>query len=93
MKRFNVFEIDLINRGARRKHRPLAPATYRFIQPGFGEVPSFDLWDLTENVPGHPAGSTVSSQTLLGLGYSLPDLDGMFHHGCVRGFIKQGGSR
>lgn len=34
------------------------------FQPGFGGVRGFWLWNLRKAIPGHPAGSTVSQQTL-----------------------------
>ena len=52
--------------------KPPAPAIYAGTQEGFGTIPPFRLYNLTANIPGHPAGSTVSDQTLLAAGYRLP---------------------
>ena len=45
------------------------PATYIGIQPGYGRHPSLLLYNLLEEIPGHPVGSTVSLQTLNSEGY------------------------
>lgn len=52
---------------------PVAPAEYIGTQPGFGSVPDFRLYNLTESIPGHPVGSTVSDDTLRRAGYVLPE--------------------
>lgn len=51
---------------------PLAPAVFLGVQPGFGVLPPFALYNLTADIPGHPEGSTVSSVTLLAAGFRLP---------------------
>lgn len=51
-----------------------APAYYIGTQSGFADIPAFSLYNLTADIPGHPAGSTVSDITLRELGYSLPEL-------------------
>ena len=56
-----------VARPATEAVRP-APATFRGWQERPGGEP-FALYDLTEDVPGHPQGSTVSAETLRGLGY------------------------
>lgn len=56
-------------------------APVRFV--GMQEVPgkeSFPLFNLTENVAGHPEGSTVSGRTLQELGYEVPDVNKAFVH-------------
>lgn len=54
------------------KRRP-APATFRGVQEtGLDNFPAFELYDLTEDIPGHPKGSTVSRQTLERAGYHVP---------------------
>jgi hypothetical protein len=50
-----------------------APATFLGEQPGFGIHPGFSLYNLTADILGHPAGSTVSDVTLRELGYALPE--------------------
>lgn len=50
----------------------LAPARFAGRQQCNGIVPDFDLWTLTAAIPGHPEGSTVSSETLERLGYAVP---------------------
>jgi hypothetical protein len=52
--------------------RKLAPAVFAFHQPGFGGMPGFDCYTLTEDVGGHPKNSTVSEHTLRKLGYHVP---------------------
>jgi hypothetical protein len=49
-----------------------APAFFVGIQEGWGHLPSIELYNLTEDVGIHPAGSTVSRQTLEQHGYSVP---------------------
>ena len=46
--------------------KPIAPATYCGVMLGI------DLWTLTDDIPGHPCGSTVSRETLEGAGYRVP---------------------
>lgn len=64
--------IERRDRLAARLSRPLAPATYLGLQEGFGPVPAIHLWNLTSDIPGYRAGSTVSSATLIVAGYRLP---------------------
>ncbi len=45
------------------------PATYIGIQLGHGRHPSLLLYNLLEEIPGHPVGSTVSLQTLMKAGF------------------------
>lgn len=51
--------------------RPLAPAIYIGWQET-GDGGGFALYNLTEDIEGHPTGSTVSARTLLDLGYRMP---------------------
>jgi len=47
----------------------LAPATFL----GYLECDVLiELWNLTEDIPGHPEGSTVSRRTLEQAGYIVP---------------------
>ena len=46
---------------------------YKGIQPGFDELPALALYDLTEELVGHPALSTVTRPTLEEYGFVLPD--------------------
>jgi len=50
-----------------------APAIFLGIQPGTHHLPAIELWNLTAPVGDHPAGSTVSRQTLERHGYSVPE--------------------
>lgn len=50
----------------------LAPARFDGMQDCAGIMPDFELWTLTEDIEGHPAGSTVSRQTLEAKGYVVP---------------------
>lgn len=49
-----------------------APAEFVGIQEGIGKIPSFELYNLTADIPGHPAGSTVSRETLEKAGFEVP---------------------
>ncbi len=49
-----------------------APAVYQGFQEGTGKIPGFELYNLTEDIEGHPAGSTVSRQTLEQAGFTVP---------------------
>lgn len=53
---------------------PIAPATFLGHQDDLVDEAAhgFDLWNLTEDIPGHPEGSSVTSATLLRLGFRLP---------------------
>lgn len=51
--------------------KPLAPATYCGVMT-HGDL-TVELWDLTEDIPGHPKGSTISESTLRDAGYSIPN--------------------
>ena len=52
--------------------KPLIKAAFLGIQQGLKPGKSFELWNLLQAIPGHPAGSTVSRQTIEGAGYQLP---------------------
>ena len=47
-------------------------ATYRGFQEGFGSRPGIELWNLVRPLGEHPAGSTLSRQTIESLGGRLP---------------------
>ena len=51
---------------------PIAPAYFVGVQDGFGFMPAFELYTLTGPVGFHPAGSTVSRETIEKHGYSVP---------------------
>ena len=51
---------------------PAAPATFIGIQDGFGLMPPIELYNLHTPVGEHPAGSSVSRQTLEKHGYAVP---------------------
>jgi hypothetical protein len=69
--------IDRAQRMAVRRGRPVAPATYagRWVPEPGTKLPAWDMWNLTESIPGHCKGSTVSSMTLLLRGYRLPPVE------------------
>lgn len=52
--------------------KPLAPAIFVGIQENLPGKPPFEIYNLTEDIPGHPAGSTVVRQTLEAEGFVLP---------------------
>ena len=51
---------------------PIAPAIY-CGRMGDAEVGWIELWDLLEDIPDHPKGSTVSEGTLRKLGFAIPN--------------------
>jgi hypothetical protein len=42
------------------------------VQEGFMHLPSIELWNLLDDIPGHPAGSTVSRRTIEAVGVLTP---------------------
>lgn len=60
--------------------KPVAPAEFHAVQEGLpaeGEhpaIPAVELYNLTEDIPDHPKGSTVSRETLEKAGYEVPKL-------------------
>lgn len=51
---------------------PVAPAYYVGHQKGTRRLDAFDLYNLTQEIPGYVQGSTVSGRTLLAAGFRLP---------------------
>lgn len=51
---------------------PLAPAYYAGRQKGTDNVADFDLYILTEEIPGYVQWSTVSGRTLKAAGFRIP---------------------
>lgn len=49
-----------------------AVAVFHGWQQGYGVRPDFALYTLTRDIPGHPAGSTVSARTLAAAGVEVP---------------------
>ncbi len=47
-------------------------AVFIGTQPGFGDLPPFDMFNLTVPVGDYPEGSTVGVATLERMGYSAP---------------------
>lgn len=47
----------------------IAPAVYYGWQDGTARMQGFELWLLTQDIDGHPAGSSVSRRTLEEAGY------------------------
>jgi hypothetical protein len=62
--------------GTRLAHKTLRDgnevAVYIGTQPGFRELPAFDLFNLTRPLAEYPEGATVGVTTLQRLGYSAP---------------------
>lgn len=52
-----------------------APVTFKGIQKGVPEkgVPDIEQWNLTEDIPGHRAGGTISRGELERLGFAVPE--------------------
>lgn len=63
--------------------KPVAPAKFAFTQGGFeigGKFyPPMDMYNLTDDIPGHPKDSTVSARTLVNKGYDLPPRESTMH--------------
>lgn len=53
--------------------KKVAPATFLGNQEMPGGRPPVELWNLTEDIPGHTKGSTVSRQSLEKAGYEFPE--------------------
>lgn len=49
-----------------------APAYYIGRQEGGRGIEDLDLYNLTEDIPGHPKGSTVARSTLEAAGFHVP---------------------
>jgi hypothetical protein len=52
--------------------QPMAPADFLGTQQGYKDIPGYDMYNLTKDIHGHPAGSTVSDITLKRMGFGLP---------------------
>jgi hypothetical protein len=52
---------------------PVAPAIWCGWQPNLDGLPPYALWNLTQDIPGHCAGSTVVSRTLERAGYIVEE--------------------
>ena len=48
------------------------PAYFIGRQEGSDGIADFDLYNLTEDIPGHPEGSTVTRSTLEAAGFHVP---------------------
>lgn len=53
--------------------KPMAPARFKGWQERPSGRPPIELWNLTHDIPGHPAGSTVTRETIERAGLYLPD--------------------
>ena len=65
-------ETFFLKEGARQGSSGLAPAYYIGRQRGIDSRENFELYNLTEEIPGHPKGSTVPGKTLEVAGFRLP---------------------
>ncbi len=70
----------MAKRGDRFKVTSLLPQTEPITviftgmqQTGFDEIPPFPLYDLIDDLPGHPAGSTLSRETIEEFGFLFPN--------------------
>jgi hypothetical protein len=54
--------------------KPVIRARFEGVQPWPGCDQVLELWTLEETIPGHPAGSTVSRETIQRAGYALPNV-------------------
>lgn len=61
-------DLERLRQGSKR----LAPAYYIGRQKGIEGMKDFDLYNLTENIPGYVEGSTVSGRTLKAAAFQLP---------------------
>lgn len=67
-----VRELNWLRGEGRPDEAPLAPAYYAGRQKGTDNVAGFDLYILTEEIPGYVQWSTVSGRTLKAAGIRLP---------------------
>lgn len=51
---------------------PVAQVTPKGYQPGYQDVPGFELFNLEHDIPGHPKGSTVTAASIEEAGYRMP---------------------
>ena len=75
------------------RETPTAPAVFHGYQEGWRGRPGFQMYNLTQDVVGHRAGSTVSGETLKKLGYRLPPIarpNSNVAHNVIKG-IEEGG--
>lgn len=56
------------------KHKAAPPVEFLGRQEGIGKQPGFNLYNLTEDIPGHPKGSSVGPETLAKAGYDISKL-------------------
>lgn len=55
------------------ERRPVAVVAKGEMDFGLEGMPKFQFYDLQEEIPGHPKGSTVSQKTLEDAGYAVPE--------------------
>ena len=67
-----VGELHLLQGEVWQDAVPVAPAYYVGRQKGTHGMDDFDLYNLTEEIPGYVQGSTVSGRTLMAAGFRLP---------------------
>ncbi len=67
-------EGNVVSETAPAVQEPTAPATFLgYLECDSSGLPQLlELWILTENIPGHPEGSTVSRRTLEKAGFVVP---------------------
>lgn len=71
---------DSTQQGAGREETPPvsaseikeAPVKFVGTQQGVKNIPAMDYYNLTEDIPGHSAGSTIGRKELESLGYTIP---------------------
>lgn len=70
----------MANKGDRFVARSIVPGVPNVVvifkgmqETGFDDFPAFAIYDLIEDIPGHPKDSTVSKDTLEQSGYVLPN--------------------
>jgi len=66
--------------------RSMAPAVFQGIQ--YHHMGNIPLFNLTEDIPGHPVGSTVSDHTLEEAGYEVPPIPAGAEHTVMTWFDK-----
>lgn len=53
--------------------KPEAPAVFAYVWPAMGpKFPAVDCYQLTAEIPGHGARSTVTGKTIVEAGYRIP---------------------
>lgn len=72
MKDSDTLMLEEIYSDMSKQRRPLAPAEFLGWQE-MGNGDYMELWNLIEDIEGHPKGSTVDRRTIESKGFYLPE--------------------